>query len=126
MKLLLCASALMLATALSAAAQTTPAPAPDAQSACASLPARPTLPNGATADRAAMEAGNVAFTAWSQAYRANLECRRAEAEELHARWRASVDAFNSAASAINSANQAWEAEVAEFNDRGGPPREAHN
>jgi hypothetical protein len=126
MKLLLCAGALMLTSAVSAAAQTTPAPAPGVQSACASLPAQPTLPNGANADRAAMEAGNTAFTAWSQAYRAGLECRRAEAEELHARWRASVDAFNSAASAINSANQAWEAEVAEFNDRGGPPRDSRN
>lgn len=116
MRILLGAGALALLIALPAAAQTT-APAAPFVSACAALPAPPTLPDGANADRDAMTNGNTAFAAWSETYRVGMACRRAEVEQLNARWLASVAAFNADAATLNTTNTAWEADVAEFNAR---------
>ncbi len=88
-------------------------------SACGEAPARPTLPDGAAANRAAMDAANTAYTAWSQAYHANLTCRRTEADNARATWQARVAEYNAAATALNESNTSWEAEVAEYNGRSG-------
>jgi len=101
----------------SAVAQTEGTAAPVAVSSCGELPAQPALPDGAAADREAMEAGNAAYTAWSQAYHANLQCRRAEAESARLLWQAHVAAYNAGATALNQANTTWEADVAEYNVR---------
>lgn len=92
-------------------------------SSCGELPARPTLPDGATADREGMDAANVAYTAWSQAYHANLQCRRTEADNARATWQARVSEYNGGATALNDSNTAWEAEVAEYNARGSEPEQ---
>lgn len=116
MRVVLSAVALALAVASSAMAQTEGA-APIPPSECAAAPAAPTLPDGASATRDQMNEANTAFTTWAEAYRANVLCRRTEAEALQARWRARVAEHNAAAEALNTQNAAWEAEVAEFNAR---------
>jgi hypothetical protein len=105
----------------SALAQTTPA-APAAQAAasrCEAVAAAGPqgLPDGATADADAMNAGNAAFTAWATAERATLECRRAEIADLRATLDARATEFNAAAERLNSAIPAWQAEVDEYNAR---------
>lgn len=112
MKVLLGAAAAVLLMAVPAAAQTTPA-----ASTCAALQPAPTLPDGAVADREAMEAANTAFMAWAEAYRTVLTCRRTEAEGIHAQWQARVSEYNAGAEQLNSTNSSWEAEVAEYNER---------
>lgn len=119
MRVLLAGAIMALLIASPAAAQdgTTPAAAPP-PSACGELPARPTLPDGATASRQQIEAANTTYIAWSTAFHANLQCRRAESEAARATWQARVSEYNAGAGLINEANTAWEAEVAEFNARG--------
>lgn len=97
-----------------AAAQTTETAG---ASECAAPPPAPTLPDGAAATREQMDAANAAFSTWAQAYRANLQCRRTEAEALRQRWQARVAEHNALADALNERHSAWEADVAEFNDR---------
>jgi hypothetical protein len=109
-------AALMLATP--AVAQTDPAASAAVNAtSCGALAAPPTLPDGATADREAMEAGNTAFTAWAEANRAVLACRRAEVEALQARFQALRAEYNTGAEQLNATNTAWQADVTEFNER---------
>jgi hypothetical protein len=115
MKVLLGAVAVML-IATPAMAQPT-APAAPAASSCAAIVPPPTLPDGATADYSAMEAGNATFRSWADGNRSVLECRRAEVEAAQARWQALRTEFNAGADTLRDTNTAWEADVAEFNDR---------
>jgi len=124
MRVLLAGAVAALCMAGAAYAQTEGAPAAGvvtSASSCGELPARPTLPDGATADREGMDAANVTYTAWSQAYHANLQCRRTEADNARATWQARVAEYNGGATALNDSNTAWEAEVAEYNARGSEP-----
>ncbi len=118
MRVLLAGAAMALLVAGSAFAQTEGAGTAQGASSCGELPARPTLPDGATADREAMDAANTSYTAWSQAYHANLTCRRTEADNARATWQARVGEYNAGAAALNDSNTSWEAEVAEYNARG--------
>lgn len=118
MKILLGAAVAAVLLATPAMAQTDPAPgaAPNT-TACGALTPPPTLPDGATADREAMEAANNAYRTWGEAYRTVLQCRRAEVESLQARYQALRAEYNTGAELLNSTNTAWEADVAEFNAR---------
>lgn len=119
MRILVAGAFAALCVAGSAFAQTDGAAgAATGVSACGELPARPTIPDGAAATREQMDAANVAYTAWSQAYHANLTCRRAEADNARATWQARVGEYNGAATSLNESNTLWEAEVTEFNARG--------
>lgn len=124
MRVLLAGAFAALCMAGAAYAQTEGAPAAGvvtSASSCGELPARPTLPDGATADRAGMDAANVTYTAWAQAYHANLQCRRTEADNARATWQARVVEYNAGAVALNDSNTSWEAEVVEYNARGEDP-----
>jgi hypothetical protein len=119
MRILLAGAAMALLVAGSAYAQTEETSAGTASaSTCGELPARPTLPDGANANREQMDAANTAYTAWSQTYHANLTCRRTEADNARATWQARVAEYNAAATGLNESNTSWEAEVAEYNARG--------
>jgi hypothetical protein len=122
MRILLAGAVAALCMAGAAFAQTEGAGTVQSASSCGELPARPTLPDGATADREAMDAANAAYTAWSQSYHANLTCRRTEADNARATWQARVSEYNAGASGLNESNTAWEAEVAEYNARGNTDR----
>jgi hypothetical protein len=119
MRVLFGAAAMAMLISSSAMAQTEGAApaAPVPPSECAALPTAPTLPDGAQGTREQMDAGNTAYNAWGEAYRAALACRRTEAEALQARWRARVAEYNAAAESLNTQSGAWEAEVQEFNAR---------
>lgn len=117
MRVLLGAMAAVLLPTSGAAAQVGGESAGASAAACSAAPAMPSLPDGANASREQMDAANTAFTTWALAYRNNLQCRRAEAEALYARWQARVAEHNALADALNQQHTAWEAEVAEFNDR---------
>lgn len=121
MRVLLAGAVLALLIASPVAAQTggaTVAPTgPVAPSACGELQAAPTLPDPATATREIMDAANTTYTAWSTAYHANLQCRRAESDAQRAVWQARVAEYNAGATALNERNSAWEAAVAAFNAR---------
>jgi hypothetical protein len=123
MKLVLTAAVAVLLLATPAMAQTDPAaPAAANATSCGPLPPPPSLPDGATADREAMEAGNTAFTAWAEANRTVLACRRAEVESLQARFQALRAEYNAGAEQLNATNTVWQADVTEFNERGGNRR----
>jgi hypothetical protein len=119
MKILLGAAACALLLAAPAFAQTPPAtpPAPVAASSCGALPAAPTLPDGATANREEMEEGNTAYRAWYEQYSANIQCRNAEATALRAQFEARFAEHNAAVETLNAANTSWTAEAEEFNAR---------
>lgn len=120
MKLLLGAAMAAALLATPAFAQTTPPAtpaAPVAPSPCGALPAAPSLPDGATANREEMEAGNTAYRAWYEQYAANIACRAAEATALRAQYEARFAEHNSAVEALNTANASWVAEAEEFNAR---------
>lgn len=121
MKVLIAAAAAAVLIALPAAAQNTPAtPAtPTPASNCPALTAPPTLPDGATANRQAMAAGNTAYQAWATGYQAGYQCRHSEAQQALAAAQALVADSNRAADTLNQTTTAWQAEVAEFNARGG-------
>lgn len=119
MRILLAGAAMALLVAGSAYAQTEATNAGTATvSTCGELPARPTLPDGATANREQMDTANAAYITWSQAYHANLACRRTEADNARATWQARVAEYNAAATGLNESNTSWEAEVTEYNARG--------
>lgn len=118
MKVLLGAAVMALLVASPAVAQTD-ADAPSTQ--CGAIAPPPTLPDGATAEYAAMEAGNAAFRAWAESNRSVLECRRQEVEAAQARYQALRNEFNAGADQLNATNASWEAEVAEFNERNPQP-----
>jgi hypothetical protein len=120
MKILLGAAmaAVLLATPAFAQTETPPAaPAAAGQSSCGALPAVPTLPDGATANREEMEAGNTAYRAWYEQYTANIQCRNAEATSLRAQYEARLAEHNAGVEGLNTANTNWTAEAAEFNGR---------
>src|SRR5262245_38069880 len=93
------ASTILLAAVAMAQAQTTTTPAtpdtattattatptaPPPPSRCPALPEAPSLPDGATANAAAMQAGNAAYQAWGTSYQQVLQCRRTEVAEFRA------------------------------------------
>ncbi len=121
MKVLIGAAAAVLLMAATASAQTTTAPvtpaAPVPPSTCAAVPAAPTLPDGHTADAAAMNAANTTFQTWAAAYNAAMACRRAEVDGLRAQVTARTEEFNAVAAAGNTTNTSWQASVAAFNER---------
>ncbi len=101
---------LVAALATPALAQTQGAPAPAASPRCGEMPAAPTIPDGATANRRAMNTAREAYDAWGAQAQTVLGCRRAEVEELRARTDALVNEYN-------AANAQMAAEAAEFNAR---------
>jgi hypothetical protein len=121
MKVLIAAAAAAVLIALPAVAQTTPAtpatPAPASN--CPALAAPPTLPDGATANREAMAAGNTTYQAWATAYQAGYQCRHTEAQQAMAAAQALVAESNRSADTLNQTTAAWQADVAEFTARGG-------
>jgi hypothetical protein len=109
----------LLAAALTvapAAAQTQGAP-PAAASRCGVVPPAPTIPDGATANRAAMNAARTAYNEWGAQAQTVLACRRAEVEELRARTDALVNEYNAANSQARAVSEQMVAEVAEFDAR---------
>lgn len=117
MKVLIGAAVAALLFAGSAVAQTTTAPTL-APSRCGEAPVAPQLPDGAHATSAQMTAGNAAYDTWAHAMQANVQCRRAEAEELRAQADARTNEYNGFAGALNQTVANWQAEVAEYNARG--------
>lgn len=117
-------SAALFLLAASASAQTNAAAetAPNPPSTCGTLVAAPSMPDGATANNEAMNAGNAAFLAWAQSQQQVLACRRAEIDAAHARWQALAVEYNAGAQALNAANTARDAELAQYNARGGGGR----
>jgi hypothetical protein len=111
----------LLAAALTvapAAAQTQGAPpAAAAASRCGVVPPAPTIPDGATANRAAMNAARTAYNEWGAQAQTVLACRRAEVEELRARTDALVNEYNAANSQARVVSEQMVAEVAEFDAR---------
>ena len=77
---------------------------------CSAFEAAPTLPDGATAERAEIEAANTRVQAWSEAGRVKLLACQADINAM-------TNAFNTAEQQRRAATAAWEAEVAEFNAR---------
>jgi hypothetical protein len=125
MKVILGVAVAAMLFAAPALAQTTPAPAAPAAipaSSCGEAPATPTLPDGATASRRDMDAANTTYTSWAEAYRANVQCRHAEAEALQAQAAARAAEHNAAVELFNTTTTAWEADVAEYNARPGNRR----
>lgn len=115
---LVSAAVLMSTPAL---AQTeTPAAAPAAVTSRCGEPvaAPPTLQDGATASRGAIEQMQTQLTAWADATRVKLECRRTEAQEARATADALTNAYNAQAAQLNTTIAAWQAEVDEYNARG--------
>ncbi len=114
------AAALMLSATIvpvsSAFAQaSTPAPAASAAtSRCGDLPADPTLPDGASANSQAIQAGDAAYQAWAEAVRTVVTCRRAEYEELLTIATARRDQHNQMAAKLNSLTAAWVVERDEY------------
>lgn len=100
-----------------ALAQIEGAPAPAASSSCGAMPAAPTVPDGATANRRAMNAAREAYNAWGAQAQTVLACRRAEVEELGARRDALVNEYNAANAQARAVSQQMAAEDAEFNAR---------
>lgn len=111
------AAALFAAPAFAQSETVTATPAPVPPSACGTPPAPLTLPDGATASRAEMEAGNTAYVAWYGQYTAIIQCRQAEATALRAQFEARFTEHNTAVEALNAANVSWTAEAEEFNAR---------
>ena len=116
MKLLLGAAVAALLVASPAAAQTDAAPA---AASCGSVTPGPPAnqPDGAIADRAAVEAYTAQFNAWAEANNLVLSCKRSRAEEARARADALAGEFNTENSTLRAAIEVWTAEVAEFNAR---------
>lgn len=118
MKVLIGAAVAALLFAGTAAAQTATAPTL-APSRCGEVPAAPTLPDGAHATSAQMATGNTTYDTWAHAMQANVQCRRTEAEELRAQADARTSEYNGYAAQLNQTVANWQAEVAEYNARGG-------
>jgi hypothetical protein len=115
MRVLLGAAVAALLLASPAAAQTDAAPA---AASCGSVaPAPASQPDGATADRAVVEAYTTQFNAWVEATNLVLSCKRTRAEEALARANALTGEFNTENTTLRSAIDTWTAEVAEFNAR---------
>ncbi len=96
--------------------------APVPPSTCGAPPPAPTLPDGASADRDDMAAGNTTYTSWAEAYRVVVLCRHAEAQALRAQADARAQEHNAAVESFNATTATWEADVTEFNARTGNRR----
>lgn len=81
---------------------------------CTGFEPAPTVPDGATASREEVEAANTRFQEWYNATVAKQQTCRADIDAMTA-------AFNAAEQGRTSAQTSWQAEVAEFNARGGEP-----
>jgi len=107
--------------ASSAFAQDTTSPpastTPPAASQCGAFPETPQLPDGATANRAAMVSANERFTAWVTASQAYLECVRLEADAAASTYQARRDEYNSRRDALRTTVDSWTVETGEFNSR---------
>jgi hypothetical protein len=116
MKVLLGAAAVAaLLIATPAMAQDTPA----AAAACGNVePAPDNMPDGASANRSAVEAYTQRFNAWAEATNQVLACKRAQAEAARAEADRLTTEFNAQNSTIRGSVAAWTAEVEEFNARG--------
>jgi|CXWL01.1.fsa_nt_gi Skp family chaperone for outer membrane proteins len=100
-----------------ASAQAQPAP-----SNCSDFAPVPTLPDGATADRDAIEAGNTQYESWGHARLAKLQLCRADIEALRAQLVPLEQSYNSNTEELNTVVANWQVEVAEFNARPGSAR----
>ncbi len=118
MKLLIGAAAAALMFAATAAAQTPPTDSAH----CSGFQPAPTLPDGATADRAEIAVGNTQYETWGQERLAKLRLCRAEIEALRAQLAPLEQAYTANNTELTSVVTAWQAEVAEFNARGGATR----
>jgi hypothetical protein len=98
------AAAAVLLAATPAFAQTALSPN------CSGFEPAPTLPDGATANRAAVEAMNNQIQAWADARRDKLLACQADITAMS-------QAFNTAQQERQAVTTAWNAEVAEFNAR---------
>lgn len=121
MKILIGAAAVLLMCGSVATAQTPPAPtAPEARSAtpiasqCPALPPEPTIPDGAVADNAAMEAANVVYMNWGTSMQAAIACRRGEYETYLESARVRREEHNAAAARLSAVTEAWQGETLEF------------
>lgn len=117
-----------------------------AQSACPAMPAAPAVPDGATAKASDMAASNKAFTAWSVAAKASLDCEKASVEAAKANpnvatyldsvakikavqdtpevkaYSDRVAAFNKVAGDANVVSDAWTKAVEVYNNKGKKPK----
>jgi hypothetical protein len=119
MKVLIGAAAALMMFAAIASAQTAPEPpappsAPLIASQCPAPPPDPVIPDGATADGAAMEVANTVYVAWAQTMQQITACRRAEYESALATARVRRDEHNANAEKLNSVTQVWTAESGEY------------
>lgn len=108
----------MIVLAGPAVAQTPPAPSEN----CAGFDPAPTLPDGATATATQMTRGNEQYQAWGHERTAKLELCRVDVEALRAQADALAAAYNEATIELNNTTTAWQAEAAEFNERGASRR----
>jgi hypothetical protein len=99
------AAAAVLLVAAPAFAQTNISPN------CTGFEPAPTLPDGATANRAAVEAMNAQVQAWAEARRDKLLACQADINAM-------TQAFRTANQEREALTTAWNAEVTEFNARG--------
>jgi hypothetical protein len=120
MKLLLGAAVAALLIASPAIAQTGAAPAADCGTFVGEAPAG--APDGATANRAAVDAYTQRFNTWAEAQRQVLLCKRQQAEAAQAAAQAAINEYNVDNAAVNTAITAWTAEVTDFNARPQQPR----
>jgi len=77
---------------------------------CSGFEAAPTVPDGATAERAEIEAANTRVQAWAEARRVKLLACQADVNAM-------TQAFNTAEQERRTLTGSWETEVAEFNAR---------
>lgn len=98
-----------------AVAETPPAPVPPSR--CGEMPAAPTVPDGATADRKTMAAAADGYKAWGTAATTVLDCRKKEIEELRAREAALTAEYNKGVDQLNTVANAMTAEAEKFNKR---------
>lgn len=115
MRLLIGAAAAAFLMAAPAVAQTPAAPA--LTSTCGEYPPQPTLPDGASANRAAMERGVEAYNTWITAAQAVQNCRNAEMTA----WRTAYEGIGARNEAdvqsANALNATWRADLEEFEAR---------
>jgi hypothetical protein len=130
MKYLLAACAAALALSASAFAEEAAAPAqqPELPAAQAStcptftMPADPTLPDGATANANAMQQGNATYQSWIQTVRSGYDCRRNEYRQALANLRAREAELRPMNDKVQTITTGWEAQVNAYNARTGRAR----
>ncbi|MBL8538004.1 MAG: hypothetical protein JNM59_11430 [Hyphomonadaceae bacterium] len=110
------AAALMAAPAVAQTNAVAPAAAPPT---CGALAPAPTLPDGATASRAQITQGNETYQSWGSARLAQLTTCRAQIDALRAQLNGLEASYNSGNEELRRVTEAWQADVEEFNARGG-------